>query len=98
MVEDFLREGKENAIPSKQLADLAGCKIVRELQEIIAEERAAGAVILSTAQNGGGYFLPESASEVKEFVRTLESRGKNTLAALKSARNYLKSCGGEGDE
>ena len=98
MIENFLLEGKKNAISSQRLADLAGCKSVRELQEIIAEERAAGAVILSTAQNGGGYFLPESASEVKEFVRTLESRGKNTLAALKSARNYLKSCGGEDDE
>ena len=97
MVEDFLREGKENAIPSKQLADLAGCKSVRELQEMIAAERAAGAVILSTAQNGGGYFLPENAGEVKEFVRTLENRGKNTLLALKSARDYLNRCGIDGE-
>lgn len=98
MIENFLSVGKQNAIPSQRLADLAGCKSVRELQQIIAEERAAGAVILSTCENGGGYFLPKSADEVKEFVRTLESRGKNTLAALKSARNYLKSCGGEVDE
>lgn len=95
---DILPVGKENAIPSQRLADLVGCKSVRELQEIIAEERAAGAVILSTAQNGGGYFLPKSTGEVKEFVRTLESRGKNTLAALKSARSFLKSYGGEDNE
>lgn len=99
MVEDFLREGKENAIPSKQLADLAGCKSVRELQEKIADERAAGAVILSTCENGGGYFLPdpENVGEVKEFIRTLENRGKNTLLALKSARDYLNRCGIDGE-
>ena len=95
MISDFLAEGKENAISSQLLADLAGCKSVRELQAVIAQERAAGEVILSTCENGGGYFLPENEGEVREFIRTLESRGKNTLAALKSAREYLKSCGGE---
>ncbi len=89
MIEEFLLEGKKNALPSKQLADLAGCKSVRELQQIIAEERSAGAVILSTCQDGGGYFLPNDILEVKEFIRTLESRGRNTLLALKSAREYL---------
>ena len=95
MIADFLTEGKSNAVSSQRLTELAGCKSVRELQQIIAAERAAGAVILSTAENGGGYFLPENANEVVEFNRTLESRGKHTLAALKSARNYLKKCEGE---
>ena len=90
MIEDFLLEGKKNAISSQRLADLAGCKSVRELQQVIAEERAKGAVILSTAENGGGYFLPANVGEVREFIRTLQSRGRNTLAALKSARDYLK--------
>lgn len=98
MISDFLTEGKRNAVPSQRLADLAGCKSVRELQEVIAQERTAGEVILSTCENSGGYFLPENVSEVMEFIRTLESRGKNTLAALKSARDYLKGCGGEVDE
>lgn len=90
MIEKFLLKGKKNAIASQKLADLVGCKSVRELQEVIAEERAAGAVILSTCQDGGGYFLPQNTEEVREFVVTLESRGKNTLLALKSARDYLK--------
>lgn len=89
MIEKFLLEGKQNAIKSQKLADLVGCKSVRELQEVIAAERAAGAVILSACQHGGGYFLPQNAEEVREFVVTLESRGKNTLLALKSARDYL---------
>ena len=98
MIEQFLKVGKRNAISSKTLADLTGCKSIRELQEAIAQERAAGEVILSTCENGGGYFLPENEVEVRAFVRTLESRGKNTLAALKSAKAYLKHCEGEEDK
>ena len=89
-IRDMLPEGKENAIPSKELSALLGMTSVRELQQEIARERAAGAVILSTCQDGGGYYLPASDQEVKEFIRTLENRGKNTLAALRSARNYLR--------
>jgi len=91
MIEKFLLEGKQNATKSQKLADLAGCKSVRELQEVIATERAAGAVILSTCQNGGGYFLPTgNRQEVVEYIRTLRNRAQNTLVAIKSAEEYLK--------
>ena len=90
MIENYLRTGKENAISSRKLAELLGCKSVRELQELIALERAAGNVILSTCCEGGGYFLPANRAEVLEFIKTLESRGRNTLAALGSARRYLE--------
>ncbi len=92
MIEEFLLEGKRNAIASQRLADLVGCKSVRELQEVIAAERAAGAVILSTCQNGGGYYLPcvGDKKEVMDFIRTLQSRAENTLCALDSAKAYLK--------
>lgn len=91
MIEKFLLEGKENATASQKLADLVGCKSVRELQEVIAEERAAGAVILSTCTHGGGYFLPTgNRCEVAEYIQTLRSRAKNTLVAIESAEAYLK--------
>lgn len=98
MIEKFLLEGKRNAIKSQKLADLVGCKSIRELQEVIAAERAAGAVILSTCQNGGGYFLPVPGDkrEVIEFTHTLRRRAKNTLAAIESAEKYLRQLeGGE---
>lgn len=93
MIKELLPKGKENAIGSQRLAEMARCKNVRELQYMIAAERAAGAVILSTCENGGGYFLPENESEVREFVRTLQSRAGNTLVALRSAKEYLKKSG-----
>lgn len=97
-VRDVLPKGKGNAIPSKELADFLGVGSVRELQQEIARERAAGAVILSTCQEGGGYYLPATNQEVREFIRTLKSRGKNTLLALRSARNYLRHTGENGGD
>lgn len=97
-VRDLLSEGKENAISAKDLTDLLKMGSVRELQQEIARERAAGAVILSTCQDGGGYYLPATDREVREFIRTLESRGKNTLLALRSARNYLRHAGENGGD
>lgn len=100
MIEKFLLEGKQNAIKSQKLADLVGCKSVRELQQVIAEERAAGAVILSTCRHGGGYFLPiiGDKQEVIEFIQTLRSRAKNTLVAIESAEAYLRQLYGEENE
>ena len=91
MIENFLLEGKKNAISSQRLADMTGCKSIRELQQMIAKERARGIVILSTCQNGGGYFLPTgNRHEVVEFIQTLRRRAKNTLEAIKSAEAYLQ--------
>ena len=41
-VRDSLRYGKENAIPSKALAEALGFRTVRDLQKAIEAERAAG--------------------------------------------------------
>lgn len=88
MIKELLPTGKENAISSKELAQLAGCTSVRELQQVIAAERDAGAVILSSTK--GGYFLPANKQEIKEFCATLTSRGRNAFAALRSARKALR--------
>ena len=100
MVEKYLLEGKQNAIASQTLADLVGCKSVRELQEVIAQERASGAVILSTCRRGGGYFLPSPGErhEVVEYIQTLRNRAMNTLGAIKSAEAYLQQLDGAKNE
>lgn len=64
-VEEVLHKGQENAISAQDLCKCLGFNNVRELQHEIARERKAGAVILSTCQEGGGYFLPGSDQEVK---------------------------------
>ncbi len=89
LVLEALQAGKENAISAQDLCTYLGFNNVRELQHEIARERKAGAVILSTCQEGGGYFLPGNDREVRQFIKTLENRAKNTFAALRSARGLL---------
>jgi len=88
-VQRILPCGQERAVNSQYLADILGFDSIRSLQKEIEKERKAGAVILSTCDNGGGYFLPANDGEIRQFIRTLENRAKNTLAALWSAQKYL---------
>lgn len=97
IVADTLSRGKENAISSEVLCSRLGFESFRELQKEIARERVAGAVILSTCQEDGGYFLPGNVREIKEFIKTLENRGRNTLMALESARKLLRQWEDTGD-
>lgn len=90
VVMEALDNGKENAISAQELCNFLGFNSVRELQYEIRRERKAGAVILSTCQEGGGYFLPSNEREVRQFIKTLENRANNTFEALRSARRFLR--------
>lgn len=87
---DILHYGRENAIPSKALAQAMGFQSVRELQRQIERERAAGAVILSDPC-GRGYYLSSDPEELRRFTRTLHARAWNTIKAAKSAQRALKA-------
>ena len=99
MISELLWCGRENAICTKDLLTITGLKNARTLQNIIERERAEGALILSTSQHGGGYFLPSEGEtgirEMLEFERTLNARALNTLRTLKTVRAALKKkrCG-----
>lgn len=93
-VYDSLRYGKENAIPSKALAQALGFQSVRELQKQIERERAAGAVILSDPC-GGGYYLSNDPEELRRFTQTLNARAKNTMKAAESAQRALDAATGQ---
>lgn len=90
---DYLRHGKENAIPSKSLAKILGFQRVRDLQKQIERERAAGAVILSDSC-GGGYYLSNDPDELRRFTQTLHARAKNTMRAAESAQRALDATTG----
>lgn len=93
-VYDFLRYGKENAIPTKTLAKALGFRSVRELQRAVEAERAAGAVILCDS-HGAGYYLSNDPEELLSFARTLNARAKNTAKAAESAQRALDSVTGQ---
>lgn len=90
---DMLPFGRENAISTAELVKLIGCKSGRELQERIAKERSAGAIICSGS--GRGYWRPQNRQEIVNFVRTMEARAKNTLAAASGAKKALRVADGQ---
>lgn len=98
-VASLLPQGEANALSSRKLVQLTGFRSVRDLQNEIAREREAGALILSTCRNGGGYFLPADGEagqcEISAFVATLQARAINTMRALKTAREALQSLDGQ---
>ena len=91
---DYLHYGKENAIPSKDLAKALGFQSVRNLQKQIEQERAAGAVILSDS-HGAGYYLSNDPVELRRFTQTLNARATNTLKAAESAQRALDAATGQ---
>lgn len=93
-VRDSLPFGRENAIPSKVLAEALGFSSDRDLQKQIERERAAGAVILSDCHRGG-YYLSNDPEELRRFTRTLNARARNTLRAAKSAQDALDAVTGQ---
>ena len=90
-------QGERNAVSSRELLKWTGLKTNRDLQIVIAKERAEGKLILSTCRNGGGYFAPSDGAlgmaEIRSFIATLNNRAVNTQKALTAARKAL----GDGD-
>jgi len=93
-VYDALHYGRQNAIPSKILAESLGFRSVRDLQKAIEAERAAGAVILSDPC-GGGYYLSNDPEELRRFTQTLNARARNTMKAAESAQRALDAVTGQ---
>ena len=63
----------------------------RQLVEMVANERAAGALICSTTSGKGGYFLPATVQEIKEQRDTLEKGIKVRAMALRPFRQYMQA-------
>ena len=90
---ELLPVGKENAISTADLVKITGCTSSRDLQERIASERNAGAVICSGS--GSGYWRAKNRQELLGFVHCMDARAKNTLAATRSAKRVLQITEGQ---
>lgn len=90
-ISDYLRQGKENAIPAKQLAAAMGFHNTRQLRLAIELERRSGTVILSTQDPvHGGYFLPGSEAEIDTYIAEMSARCRTTYQLLKSAKRFKR--------
>lgn len=90
MVYEVLKVGERNTLSADYLRVTLGLTSNRAVQKQIEHERRQGKVILSSTQPPGGYFLPETKQEIRQFIKTLENRGSKTLDALDGARKLLE--------
>ena len=90
---DLLPVGAEHAISRRELAALTSLSD-RQLRCRIAQERKAGALILSTTEGGGGYYRAASADELRRYVRSMRSRSTETLAVIRAAEQAVQQIGG----
>ena len=90
MVNELLKIGKSNIMTSEELINTLKLSGTRELVSIVQKERQQGAVILSTCGNGGGYYLPETEQELKEFIKSMDRRKSELDKSTASARKELK--------
>lgn len=86
---DLIPFGSKNAITTSELVNRLRVTNARNAQKLIEEAHADGHVICSLSQPPGGYFRPLTASELRTYIKTVENRAKNSLAALKSAKKML---------
>lgn len=96
-IHDLLPVGKKNRITLAELVDRTGVKDPRELRKVIHKERAAGKLIASTSDKGGGYYIPDGIEELREFVQYIERCGRSLFFVLKTARAKLKELEANGE-
>lgn len=86
---DLLPVGAENAISRRELSALTGIED-RQLRRQIAQERRAGALILSSSESNGGYYRAASRAELQRYVRSMQSRSREILAVIRAAEEALQ--------
>lgn len=70
-IEDFISEGPEHAISTRQLADRTGLSRRKVLQAVQIRRRA-GVPILARKDSDGGLYLAEDAAQIETYCRRLQ--------------------------
>lgn len=83
MIERLLSPGAENAVTLQHLVKLTELP-ARQVRKMIQLERLRGAQILADSRNG--YFLPNSQSDVDNFVRSMLHRAHEIARVANTVR------------
>ena len=87
----LLPEGRENAIPMRELADRLDID-QRALRAAILQAREAGEII---AGDSAGYYRPADKTELRKYYFAARKRSLSGLKALKAARRKLAEFDGQ---
>ena len=87
---NLIPTGKQNARSCKDLSTLSGIP-QRQLKAAVSRLRRSGAIICSSLDSvNGGYYLPESFEELREYVTIEQKRIHTAQEALRAARKEVK--------
>lgn len=94
-IEDYLSEGRENALSMADLALILNVK-KRTVRTMILTARISGSPICSTCQgNRRGYFMPRNADEARIYLHEQTSRIRTSRAALHGVKKFIASGGAD---
>lgn len=82
----MIPRGKMNAVSMRYLSIFLGVD-QRTIRSMIAKARIDGNIIAGT---DAGLFIPETVSELLEYVRRTQSRIKTSSETLKPAVSFLE--------
>lgn len=84
----FLGTGEGAALTMRELSRMTG-RPSREIRMEIMRQRRNGVPILSSPRSDGGYFIGESAGEIRRCVASLRGRAKEILETARAIESVL---------
>tara|TARA_Y100000310_G_scaffold120945_1_gene119700 strand:- start:47 stop:388 length:342 start_codon:yes stop_codon:yes gene_type:complete len=91
---DLIRNGKENAIKGRHLAEACGYRNDRVVRLAIGELIQDGHPIASSTESPAGYYFATTISEVEEYARSLRARVRQDAIRrrdfLRASRSILQ--------
>ena len=87
MVLELIPDKKAEAIQSRELQTLTGLSF-RKLKEVITELRKEHP-ICSKETDGGGYWIAENESDIREFITMMAKRRNGYTKTINRMRKHL---------
>lgn len=96
-IQNFLGQGKDNAVPGRKLMEYMGTKDLRAVSKAVEVARRDGVPICATTSpEGPGYFIAASPDELSGYLRSLDHRLKEIRATRSYMGDALEKMSGQG--
>ena len=90
---DLIPCGRANAVTGKQLMEITGARDLRSISKGVELIRRSGTPVCATTGKNPGYFRPETAKELLNYVRSFNRRlreMRRTLEALEAVAQSME--------
>ena len=87
MVLTFIPKRQSDAVPGRELTALTGLSL-RKLKQVITELRKTHP-ICSKETDGGGYWVAENESDVREFIMMIARRRNGYTKTINRMQRHL---------